>query len=195
MKWLRDGQGCYWVNGKAASGKSTLMKCLVRQPETQAALHAWAGSSELITRSFFFWNVGRSLQKSQEGIFRAILHSVLEESPFMVRRILPGFYNDLYTWSYNNSKTDPRDFYQLTFVEIGLAFLRLTQDLEFLNTKMCLFIDGVDEYEGDHSELAEFLRKHRQQARKARSVKPANPSLQDRIQGLPEPASARSYRS
>lgn len=29
IQWLRQGHGCYWINGKAASGKSTLMKYLI----------------------------------------------------------------------------------------------------------------------------------------------------------------------
>lgn len=36
--WLRCGTGIYWINGKAASDKSTLMKYAHEDPRTQEAL-------------------------------------------------------------------------------------------------------------------------------------------------------------
>lgn len=38
-EWLRTGTGIYWINGKAASGKSTLMKYLDMHPETLSNLN------------------------------------------------------------------------------------------------------------------------------------------------------------
>jgi ATPase subunit of ABC transporter with duplicated ATPase domains len=37
-KWLQSGKGIYWINGKAGSGKSTLMKYIVRHQETKRYL-------------------------------------------------------------------------------------------------------------------------------------------------------------
>jgi hypothetical protein len=42
----------YWINGKAGSGKSTLMRFIYCSPCTQQALHKRAGNLELETASF-----------------------------------------------------------------------------------------------------------------------------------------------
>lgn len=39
--WLEKGGGVYWVNGKAGSGKSTLMKHLYDDPRTSRYLATW----------------------------------------------------------------------------------------------------------------------------------------------------------
>jgi hypothetical protein len=41
-KWLESQSGIYWINGKAGSGKSTLMKFLVGNLQTQESLNTWA---------------------------------------------------------------------------------------------------------------------------------------------------------
>lgn len=52
--WLANGSGLYWVNGKAASGKSTLMRYILEHPETAAQLIVWANGAQLETTGFFF---------------------------------------------------------------------------------------------------------------------------------------------
>ncbi|KAK4449187.1 hypothetical protein QBC34DRAFT_425918 [Podospora aff. communis PSN243] len=56
-EWLADGKsdGLYWISGKAGSGKSTLMKHLVRHERTRQALRLWAGGTKLLLSSYFFW--------------------------------------------------------------------------------------------------------------------------------------------
>lgn len=44
-EWLRSGTGIYWINGKPASGKSTLMKYIFTQPETLHNLKKWGAFS------------------------------------------------------------------------------------------------------------------------------------------------------
>ena len=42
--WLESRQGTYWVNGKAGSGKSTLMNFLCQDDRTFKSLRTWSGS-------------------------------------------------------------------------------------------------------------------------------------------------------
>jgi hypothetical protein len=42
VSWLREGTGIYWVNGKAGSGKSTLMKYISEETITKTTLSTWA---------------------------------------------------------------------------------------------------------------------------------------------------------
>lgn len=89
VKWLKQGKGCYWICGKAGSGKSTLMKYIQGHPKTRRDLQLWAGDKELVTASFFFWNLGSALQKSHNGLLRSLLLDVLERHPYLIPSIFP----------------------------------------------------------------------------------------------------------
>lgn len=70
----------YLVNGKAGSGKSTLMKLIVNDSRTRNLLGRWAGQDPLVILTFF-WDLGTTLQKSHAGLLRALLYTVLERLP------------------------------------------------------------------------------------------------------------------
>lgn len=53
VEWLRGSHSIYWIQGKAGSGKSTLMKFLGQHPETLRNLGYWAGCQDLIMARFF----------------------------------------------------------------------------------------------------------------------------------------------
>jgi hypothetical protein len=65
--WLRNDTDIYWINGKAGSGKSTLMRYIFDSPKTSEHLKSWAGYAELDVAGFFFWNSGSIEQRSQSG--------------------------------------------------------------------------------------------------------------------------------
>jgi hypothetical protein len=44
-RWLKAGDGIYWVSGKAGSGKSTLMRYIIDDPLTKMFLQNWAKDS------------------------------------------------------------------------------------------------------------------------------------------------------
>ncbi len=79
IEWLKSGRGTYWINGKAGSGKSTLMRLISKSKQTSAALREWSGSSHLIVGNFFFWNSGTVEQRSQIGLLRTLLHDILRQ--------------------------------------------------------------------------------------------------------------------
>jgi predicted ATPase len=93
--WLETGDGVYWINGKAGSGKSTLMKHIFDSQRTRKCLATWANTSEtdddrpLCFATFFFWNSGTPEQKSQVGLLRSLLYQVLRTCPKLVAVILP----------------------------------------------------------------------------------------------------------
>lgn len=96
-RWLEEENGCYWIEGKAGCGKSTLMKFLRSDARTQAALEQWTGSDELITASYFFWMAGTALQKNQEGLLRSFLHTILTRRRELIARVFPKQYNAMMT--------------------------------------------------------------------------------------------------
>lgn len=54
QEWLRKGSGCYCIEEKAGSGKSTLIKYVFEHIKTRELLREWAGESELVIGSYFF---------------------------------------------------------------------------------------------------------------------------------------------
>lgn len=95
--WLQSGAGLYWINGKAGSGKSTLMKYIVSHHQTSALLRRWAGNSKLCTAAFFFWNSGSKQQCSQIGLFRSLLHEILSRNRELIPVVLPVQWTKRYT--------------------------------------------------------------------------------------------------
>lgn len=150
-KWLSTSSGCYWINGKAGSGKSTLMKFIQDNSRTQDALRSWACQDTLLTASFFFWNLGSALQKSQMGLLRSLLHDILEQEPMLIPSVVPELCR-MATVNKNVGLSEP------SYSELRKAFIRLSK-LRSEGIKICLFIDGVDEYDGDHAEITELITK------------------------------------
>ena len=149
VDWLKSGYGCYWIDGKAGSGKSTLMKYIFGHEKTRTMLQNWAGRRELALSSFYFWNIGSPLQKSQLGLLRALLFSLLESRPRLIPLAFPGLCRAAL-----NEKADLSD---PTLVELKQAVSLLVQQTK--NTmRLCFVIDGIDEYDGDHAEISLFLK-------------------------------------
>ncbi|KAL1874526.1 hypothetical protein Daus18300_003545 [Diaporthe australafricana] len=147
-EWLREKNGIYWITGKAGSGKSTLMKFITEQYATHTALREWAGEDSLVVAKHFFWSPGTTIQKSQEGLFRALLYQVLSQRPEMIEKVCAERFSAPYAQSFG-----PWTRRQLlkALDRIGL--------MEDAGYKVCLFIDGLDEYEGDHTELVQIIQR------------------------------------
>lgn len=137
----------YWINGKAGSGKSTLMKFIVKDPRTEDALKRWAGEKRLLAVNFFFWNLGTKLQKTNIGMLRALMHNVLAAYPELVPAVFPTLYQ---AWNSFDLSSEP------SIIEVKSAFeLLLEKASKFL--KLAIFVDGIDEFEGDHKDVSLFL--------------------------------------
>ena len=150
LDWLRTGNGTYWVSGKAGSGKSTLMKYLYNHDNTLTALRIWAGKKQLVTAGHFFWYAGTNMQKSQQGLLQTLLYNVLRQNPALVPLVCKSRWSD-------PSGTHVFDPYW-SLPELLNAFSRLaTQSVK--SARFCFFVDGLDEYEGDHTEVIRILNK------------------------------------
>ena len=146
-QWLSStDEDLFWISGKPGSGKSTLMKFLCNNPMTKEGLDRWAKDQRLITAEFFFWNAAKkSLQKSQQGLLRSILYQVLRQSPEMIEQLYPGVGQKTF-----QIPSPP------TTVPSLLALLRMAFELaaaESSNTCFFFLIDGLDEYDGQPSDI------------------------------------------
>jgi len=150
-QWLRQGDGIYWVNGKAGSGKSTLMKYIYNDNRTSQLLSQWSDSLPVLVATFFFWNSGSPEQRSQVGLLRAILFQVLQHRPALTQSIFPEECTTLRDQSVAAIQGIPRHLWSLSRLQDAVHRLI---DLDNLPFKLCLFVDGLDEFEGhdDHND-------------------------------------------
>lgn len=146
IQWLHQGSGIYWINGKAGSGKSTLMKYIFNDKRTSEALSKWAGSVPFMVANFFFWNSGTRDQRSQLGLLRSLLFQILQYQPTITRLIFPQEWARLQCKSETELRHFARDEWTLSRLQGALhRFIRLSE----LPMKICFFIDGLDEFEGN----------------------------------------------
>lgn len=148
-KWLENGEGFYWVSGKAGSGKSTLMNFIIAHSTTKSLLNKWADGKPLFHASWFFWKPGSELQKSIRGFLRAIVHSFLEQEPGRARSVL-ALLSRTQTSALNRGR--PLAWSESQLKAMILEILK--------DEKSCysIFVDGLDEMEGDRLGLLDFLR-------------------------------------
>ncbi|KAK6955772.1 hypothetical protein Daesc_003416 [Daldinia eschscholtzii] len=144
ITWLESGSGVFHVSGKPGSGKSTLMKYLVQHPKTKDHLGIWANGKNLVVGRFFFWKPGSDLQKNVKGLIRGLLHCVLSQCPELIQLVFPE--------QWESSKQ--RENIHIEHHESRLAFERLIENQPYKQNKFVFFIDGLDEFEGHHADLA-----------------------------------------
>ncbi|KAH8770975.1 prion-inhibition and propagation-domain-containing protein [Diaporthe sp. PMI_573] len=149
-QWILSGSGIYWICGKAGSGKSTLMKNLLFHPTLPALLSRWSRGDPCVAGSFFFLNLGHPLQRSQEGLARAVIYQILSSSPELIPKMLPRM------WKNAQILKDNEDLRLPTTSEIAHAIKVFAADCD-AQKKFCFFIDGIDELEGDYLEGISFI--------------------------------------
>ena len=129
--WLKEDNSIYWINGKAGSGKSTLMKFLVADPRTQDLLAQWSPDSEALIITFFFWLLGGNMQRSLKRFLCSIVYQILTEDVDLVEKLLRANAGLLSKRSIEDwSKAELRKLLMHLIVMPGRA--------------ICIFIDGLD---------------------------------------------------
>jgi hypothetical protein len=151
--WLRESGSIYWINGKAGSGKSTLMRYIYEHPNTREYLSLWAGDSPIVLAGFFFWNSGALQQRTQTGLLRTLLHQILSQRADLLPEVMPEKWKQHYErplWS-QRQYISP---WSVTQLQKSFALL-VKRSIGVL--KIGLFIDGLDEHDRDHKSLISFL--------------------------------------
>ncbi len=145
VDWLRDGSGVYWVNGKAASGKSTFMRYIYDSSQTREYLKNWAKDIPLCIATFFFWNSGSSEQKSQSGLLRALLYQVLENCPQLTPIVFPSLWARIYSQTVRCLEVEEEMW---SIPKLTQAFDTLIKQ-KAVALNLFFLIDGLDEFESN----------------------------------------------
>lgn len=163
--WLESDEQVYWITGKAGSGKSTLMKFLTQPRQSRDAaessrnlpmetrcteyLRRWAGDQRLIMASFYFWAAGTTAQKSHKGLFKTLLSQLLREFPEAIPFTSPKQWGVLSLFNEVAREVPER--------ELRNMFKRAMRHISS-KAKVALFVDGLDEFEGDLEPLISTMR-------------------------------------
>ncbi|KAH7214576.1 hypothetical protein DER44DRAFT_654256 [Fusarium oxysporum] len=154
-EWLVSDGSLYWITGKPGSGKSTLMKYLL-QPVDESSnanrcneyLQQWAGDRKLTIASFHFWAIGSDIQASKEGLLRTLLVQLFRAHPDVIPLVASSRWESLCLFN-----EDPR---RLSLDELGDMFRQAIKHIS-TRAKLALFIDGLDEFDGDCNALISLI--------------------------------------
>ena len=136
--WLSSSKPLFWLRGKPASGKSTLTKYLVRNDRTYSKLREYKNCEWLTIYFFFDFRGGKGMNNSFEGLLRSLLVQLLDAIPEL-KEYVPS--------------ESSANWHEARLRECLLSVF------DHSSKCLCLFIDGLDEYEGDMLQLLRFLKK------------------------------------
>ncbi len=170
-QWLETDDQLYWITGKAGSGKSTLMKFLCSPTaemalkdgaqemlETNIArerchchpfLKRWAGPSRLVIASFYFWNSGMEIQMTHNGLLRSLLFQLVEQCPDIIPMVALKHWEPICLFGHRIERWSTHEL----FISLNRAIKILGRD-----SKICLFIDGLDESADGHERLISIFK-------------------------------------
>lgn len=131
----------YWISGKPGSGKSTLVEHLVHHDRTKLELQKQNHMSWILLHFFFDFRGGKGINNSFEGLLRSLLYQLFKAMPQL-------------------DTLDPDDSKYDSFSSWPERKLRdaLRTSLGKAKEGVCIFVDGLDEYEGSLLELIQFLK-------------------------------------
>lgn len=156
VSWLRESNEVFWITGKAGSGKSTLMKYICQDKRTRNHLRVWSEGQGYVFAEFYFWTSGSPDQRSQIGLMRALLYTILEQATSLIPYIMSNQWKRLKRVSTIDLAKQETS---CSTSEVRNAFRDLLQFLEkdVLPLNICLFIDGLDEYDGPDAEINRLI--------------------------------------
>lgn len=132
INWLKSSESLFCIQGKPGSGKSTLIKFVIDNENTQRLLEQ---ISEIIIMSHFFWKIGSAEQSSIKGLLCSLVYQLLARSEHL-QELAMGLYD-------TGSHKSYHDWSSKTLKSL------LRQILGTKSHALCVFIDGLDEVSND----------------------------------------------
>lgn len=129
--WIQD-QGLLWIKGKPGAGKSTLLKYALRQAENQAS------PKKPLVASFFFHGRGADIQKTPLGLYRSLLHQILDQIPNSLPELISTFKKNCETQGMPGEKWNWNEMQLQDFLKD--AILRVSK-----THSMRIYVDALDE--------------------------------------------------
>ena len=133
----------FWISGKPGSGKSTLMKYAMTRASTMKYLESFGSLPWLLT-GYFFHDRGGEMQKSITGFLHGIIYQILRQQPGLF-----GLIQSIY-------RQKSMAFVPWTDLRLRQALFTIFSSPES-SLSCCLFVDALDEEDGNHRDLISIL--------------------------------------
>ena len=168
----------FWIQGKPGSGKSTLMKYALGHQRTRELLERAAPGPWTIV-SYFFHERGSRIQKSTDGLLQELLYSLLHANGDLIQFVIPAwmrkFSHQKHVMRYPSYSADTMEqlvasiksdrnirnalFRSETWSIKSLqhALVAITRQTE-VALNVLIFVDALDEHDGNHRDLIKFIR-------------------------------------
>ena len=131
------------------------MSFIYHDSRTDAALRTWSGTDEVFKPAFFFWSPGSQLQKSLAGLLRSLIYQIVGKFPGLMPVLAKSM------------GPSPHGFYQLpAWTEQRLRVtLQNLLSVGLEQYRLCIFIDGLDEFHGNYATLLDLISNLRRSTR------------------------------
>lgn len=145
IPWLASNSPIFWISGKPASGKSKLMKFISGNERCSEALEAATERQWHMIDFFFDYRLHKHEANTVEGMFKSLLSQLVERSPAILEHIASSRFGQSL---------------RVPFCEAPVGDLRdaLTSAIASTDCRVCIFIDGLDEFEGSFRVLTAYLK-------------------------------------
>ena len=148
----------FGIQGKPASGKSTIMKFAMNHSTTRTLLQSYDDHPWIIAGHFFHDRGSDLVQKSALGFLRELLYQILRQRPDylsliynLFNQLLEALPKDLTAKRRRHSLADS---WTISIIEQALLSIK-TNGIKTVN--LFLVVDALDEHEGNHRELLLIL--------------------------------------
>ena len=153
VKWIQSEGRIFWIYGKPGAGKSTLMKQLTQSKQMFDLMPR--APKPVITVSYFFYELGRHQERQSNSLLMAILSALLQT----FHNTDPRAFSSVMGILEPQLSRNPRDQKKPIWKDEELQeALRQTLIVCQISASLLLFVDGIDECEGDHRGQLDFLR-------------------------------------
>lgn len=131
ISWLQsDKDKIFWIRGKPGSGKSTLMKFVIDNDNTERLLGRWRPGTKVLWH--FFWKIGSQPQNSIKGLLCSLTYRIPSGCNCKIDQVVGRFNNSLSKDSYHDWSA----------AELEKILFSLLEEDDY---PVCIFIDGLDE--------------------------------------------------
>ena len=141
MEWLSNDEVLYWIYGKPGSGKSTLVNHLIDRDRTKVKLQESSHMNWIVLHFFFDFRGGKGVTNSFEGLLRSLLYQLIGKIPQIGVLYVDDKEQDSFAGWQEHRLRDA-----------------LHTSIQQVEGGVCIFVDGLDEYEGKVLQLIQFLR-------------------------------------
>lgn len=142
--WLQSQQSLFWISGKPASGKSTLMEYVPKHPLCSRLLEEATGNKWLLIHFFFDFRAHKGLANSIAGMVRSLLYQLVSRSDSISRYIAGTSFAH-----YIDVELDDTSYDTLQSI--------IASSIIDTGSQICIFLDGLDEFEGNPTHLIQCI--------------------------------------